>query len=354
LAIRRSSSADAEALLEELRAHLGDDSHLEGTYARLAVIGPRAVSHILRALEVADAPAHTAALLLALERIPDARAVPAILGALSRTEGTPLGDSTVRLAALRAARPLLDVSPEGTAVLDRLTTVVLDERDPDEIRRAAFDALADLPPATLRPLRQRLAKETNPAIKVLARVRRDRTAVEPGADLAALQTQLPSNPDTVLEAVQRAGARAPLSTLHAVLKNVRSVENGSGRRRDDWTAVRGAIHLALARRDSRVALYDLREALESGEGHPLPPDFLAALMLVGDGTCLEPLARAWMNAPRVAIKDRDAAWPRRLRDAFQEVLARQRPSDRKKLLTRIRQRWSAREQGHRLSELLDS
>jgi hypothetical protein len=132
------------------------------------------------------------------------------------------------------------------------------------------------------------------------------------------------------------------------------MENGPGRHLEDWTAVRGAIHLALARRDSRVALYDLREALESGEGHPLPPDFLAALTLIGDGACLEALARAWMQAPRMAAKDRDATWPRQLRDAFQEVLGRQRPSERKKLLTRIRQRWSAQQQGQRLSDLLDS
>jgi hypothetical protein len=102
-----------------------------------------------------------------------------------------------------------------------------------------------------------------------------------------------------------------------------------------------------------VALYDLRETLETGEGHPLPPEFLTALTLVGDGTCLEPVVRAWMNARPLGKTPPEATWTRQLRDAFQEVLARQRPSDRKKLLDRLHQRWRAGESAQRLSELLE-
>jgi hypothetical protein len=165
---------------------------------------------------------------------------------------------------------------------------------------------------------------------------------------------MPTNPDAVLDAVQRDGAGAPLSTLHSVLKNVRAEESQAGRKRSDWTTVRGAIHLVLARRESRVALYDLREAFEDTEAHPLPADFLAALQLIGDGTCLDPLARAWMHAPEITAKSRESAWPPQLRGVFHEVLARQRASERKKLLTRIRHRWRAPDQAQRVSELLDS
>jgi hypothetical protein len=353
LAIRRSSSADVEALLQELRAQIGDDAQIEGTYARLALIGPRAVSHILRALERSADPSEQAALFLALERIPDARSATAVSAALTGMKGAALPPPAVRLAAVRAARPLLDLPPEGTAVLERLTALVLDGNEGFGIRQAAYEALADLPSATLRPLKSRLAKDPQAAMRALTKSRSDRPAGDAPADFSGLEGRLPSNPDTVLDVVQRAGATAPLSTLHSLLKNVRSAEGGAGRKRSDWTGVRGAIHLVLARRESRVALYDLREAFEDVEQHPLPADFLTAVQLIGDGTCLEPLARAWMNAPRTSKKNRDDAWTGQLRETFQAVLARQRPAERKKTLDRLGQRWGAREHGSRWNELLE-
>src|SRR3990167_8946536 len=45
----------------------------------------------------------------------------------------------------------------------------------------------------------------------------------------------------------------------------------------------------LADRGSRLALYDVRETLETVPG-PLPVEFLSALTAVGDVSCLEPIA----------------------------------------------------------------
>ena len=101
---------------------------------------------------------------------------------------------------------------------------------------------------------------------------------------------------------------APLSTLHRLIERVRSKE-GEGRksRRKDWLAVRGALHLALARRGSRVALYDLRESIERAE-EPLPADFLEAVALIGDASCLEPVATAFVQS--AAMPDAEGVAPR--------------------------------------------
>jgi hypothetical protein len=71
------------------------------------------------------------------------------------------------------------------------------------------------------------------------------------------------------------GATAPFSALHAAVAGAREREQAESlsRRRDEWTRMRGAAHLALAHRGSRVALYDLREAFDVA-GQPLPADFL--------------------------------------------------------------------------------
>ena len=79
---------------------------------------------------------------------------------------------------------------------------------------------------------------------------------------------------------------------------------------------RGAVHAALARRGSRVALYDLREAFD-GAQTPLPLDFLTAVTAIGDASCLEPMARAWSTAP-----PGEAWWRDRLADAAADIVSR--------------------------------
>ncbi len=72
-------------------------------------------------------------------------------------------------------------------------------------------------------------------------------------------------------------------------------------RRRAWTMAIGAAHLALAQRGSRLALFDLREALDQ-----LPPDrlrdYVSAAGDVGDVSCLEPLASAWTRSPDEAVR----------------------------------------------------
>jgi len=349
VAIRRSSSADVEALIAELRASLEDDSRREAVYARLAVIGRRAVGHILEALPTAGTTEEHAALLLALERIPDLRSVEPVLAAIEPASG----NARVRLAAARVARPLLDVPSAATALLERLTTIVLDRREPSDVRRAALEAMSDLPVRTLRPLKQRLADDPDPAIRSAALGREQALASDAATGIATLEQHFPDDPDAVLESLGRGAADSPLSTLHAVLKSVREKEATAGRRRADWISVRGAIHLALARRDSRVALYDLREAFEAGDSHPLPAEFLTAVVLIGNGSCLEPLARAWMHAPGLGRRNRAGAWARQVREAVVEILSKERTASRRKILGRLQQRWSTGEDAQRLRELVE-
>ena len=54
---------------------------------------------------------------------------------------------------------------------------------------------------------------------------------------------------------------------------------------------RAAAHFALAQGGSRLALYDLRETIETAK-QPLAVKFMAAVTAIGDATCLEPIAAA--------------------------------------------------------------
>ena len=97
-------------------------------------------------------------------------------------------------------------------------------------------------------------------------------------------------------------------------------------RRAEWTRVRGRAHAVLAARGSRIALYDLRESLESmsAAAAPLPVEFLAALSTAGDASCLEAVAAAYARAPPSGPASRKGAggpedhdwWRDRLADAF--------------------------------------
>ena len=116
MAIRASASLEVRRLIGDLE---GDDAvRRDAAIARLAVIGTRAVRQILEHLTAASVTATKGPLLLALESIPDPRAVEPVLEALTSDE------AGVRLAAIRAARGLLSL-PQGTSVLDRLTALAL-------------------------------------------------------------------------------------------------------------------------------------------------------------------------------------------------------------------------------------
>lgn len=301
----------------------------DAAVARLAVIGTRAVRQLLEHLATSADPAARAALLLALEAIPDPRSVDPVLHALDATE------PDVRQAATRAARGLLAL-PQGTRLLDRLAARALDAGAPGSERIASVEALTGLPPRTLRPLLERLRDDPDRTVRE-AVARAGVPVDDPVAELEeAADGWLPREPETVLHLVARAAGDAPLSTLHRLIEKIRSrEEEGRAGRRRDWGAVRAALHLALARRGSKVALYDLRETFERAK-EPLPADYLSALGLIGDPTALEPLAVAFVAARGMADADQ---WRRDVGQVFRTIVAREGLTRRHGPIRRVRARY---------------
>ena len=101
--------------------------------------------------------------------------------------------------------------------------------------------------------------------------------------------------------------------------------------REQWRTTRAAAHVALANRGSRLALYDLRESLGAAKA-PLPVEFLTALSLIGDASCVEAVANAHAKA-------KDAWWRRHLAQAFREIVARERLTKRHAALKRAEKRF---------------
>jgi HEAT repeat protein len=325
VAIRSSASQEVRRLLGVLEQDDADDARREAALARLAVIGTRAVRQLLEHQAAAPSERARIALLAALERIPDSRAIEPVivrLAASSREE---------RLAALRAARPLLSL-PEATPLLDRIAGFLLDPAHPAVERIGALRTLSVLPARTLRPLVDQLTTDPDPDVRAAAGSGPDSTVMEVRNEAGGV---MPAEPHEVLALLQQSGAEAPLPTLHRLVALARVKEgDGPEARRRDWSAVRGALHLALARRGSTVALYDLREAV-AGAREPLALDYLTAMTLVGDGSCLEPLAAAYVQAASMADAE---GWRREVAAAFRAIVARERITRRHGAIRRIRAR----------------
>ena len=337
MAIRTSASQEVRRLVGDLSLEgPAGEPRREAAVARLAVIGTRAVRQLLEALTSATSSAQRAAILGALEAIPDHRTVEPVRALL----GAP--ELEVRLAAARASRALLGL-PQGTPLLDTTTIIALDRSQPDALRAGVIEALATLPPRTVKPLWDRLKDDPSPAVRSLL-TRAGAVVDDPVADLEEVADGwLPRDPGAVLQLVSRASSDAPLSTLHRIVERVRTKEaeaKKKGRKRE-WLSVRGAAHVALAKRNSRVALYDLREAIEQAS-EPLPADFLEAVRLVGDQTALEPLAAAYVHSESMADGE---AWRRSLADTFQSIVARERITRRSSALKRVGTRFRDRVAG---------
>lgn len=95
---------------------------------------------------------------------------------------------------------------------------------------------------------------------------------------------------------------------------------------------RAAAHHVLAQRNSRVALYDLRETFDAAHG-PLPLDVLHAAALIGDASCIEPLGRAW------AAAGKDLWWRDRLAETARAIVAREKLTGRHSAIRRVRERY---------------
>ena len=295
MAIR--TGGEVERLVADLRG--SDELRRDAAIARLRVIGARAIDRLARVVvEAADAGTRAAAL-KALEGVDDERVVDVA------RRGLEDADASVRVAAIAVLRGWV-TRERGTAILAALSAMALDAAQEPTVRLAALDGLSELPRELVQPLVDQVPKA-------------------PAADA--------DDPLAVREWLA-SHEQAPLSQLHAIVVRIRERERAerSRERRRQWLVTRGAVHHVLARRGSRVALYDLRETFDAA-AEPLPLDFLTAAAAVGDASCLEPMARAWAAVPG------DPWWRDRLGDAAAEIMSRARVSGRAAIVKRIRGRW---------------
>ena len=154
----------------------------------------------------------------------------------------------------------------------------------------------------------------------------------------AIDGRLPESPADLREALNAEAASAPLNQLRKLVDAARTREREApAQSRAEWLALRGALHQALALRGSRVALYDLREAVEGG-GTPLPASFLAALHVLGDPSCLEPLAVAWAATSDAKTQEL-ARWRQQLEAAFRAIVQREKLTKRSAAMKRVTARW---------------
>ena len=326
MAIRSSSAKDIDALITDLSSERAVVR--ETALARLTVIGSRAVIHLTELASAAAAPASTRiAALRALEAIGDARAIDAASLALDDA------DKGLAVAAASTLQRFL-TGKKGATATDALTAKALDVRAGDAVRLAALVSLDELGTAALTPLWKALATDPSASIRAhVADARRGMRAEISAEDDGAL----PDDPEKLRRQLSLGRASAPLPELHAIVEHIRAQEaSDSGARRDAWTRARGAAHLALARRGSRLGLYDLRESLEQSAS-PLPVEFMAALSLAGDVTCLESIAAAYSHVPKGA----DKWWRDHLLDAFHAIVKRERVTARHAVMKKIQARWPA-------------
>lgn len=329
--IRKSSAASIDALTADLASPSAVTR--EAAIARLAVIGPRAVESLVAIVGHAqNGPTARLGAIRALEALADERALDAALGAALDP------DAGVATGAVALARVFLQ-GRRDPAVLDRLTAIALDCTRPDTVRLAAVAAISDLNPATLRPLWEALATDPSPAIRERVgtgpRPSGPQAEVPAGVQLhEAAEAGLPEHAETLRRLLNAGGTTAPLPTVHRIIERLREREAAvPAPARAEWTRARGTAHVALAKRSSRVGLYDLREALE-GASAPLPVEFLAALSIAGDASCLEAIAVAHGRAA-------DTWWRQHLADTFQAIVARERLTRRHAVMRKIEKRWGA-------------
>lgn len=317
----------------------GDDDVARDTAgARLSVIGTRAVPQLLNALRVTGSAVAGAAILKVLEASTDRRALDAAIALLH----DPATDPKVAAAATALAGAFLD-STNASLALDALSGVLLDERYPDDLRLRALDALERMPRRIIAPLRKRLATDPSEAIRRRSAARSEpgTGSVHPLPSIESIAAGAPADPTALTESVAAAAGTAALPILHRLIEVTRAREESAPARADraEWRAARGAVHLALAARGSRVALYDLRETLGAA-GAPLPADFLRAAASVGDATCLEPVAAALARQPS-SIDQKEREWRDQLMRAGRAIVARERLTRRHAVMRRILKTWPA-------------
>lgn len=323
MVIKASAAAEIRKLVQSLSD--ADSVVRETAVARLAVIGPRAVPHLISAYEAAGDRSMRAAILRALEPMGDRRAASVAASAIG--EG---GD--VALAAALLLGGLLE-SQEGNTgadALDTLLTAALDTRNERRLRLAAM--------AILRRKNIDIAAAAEPPDddgkpRTPQRGAGTSTGEHEATWRDALDGHLPDDPRVLREALDEKASVAPLSELRKLVDQVRSKESTADSNRDAWRALRGSMHQALAMRGSRVALYDLRETLESADT-PLPPSFAAAVQVLGDSSCLDAIAAAYSRSTSHDDRSRHL-----LASAFAAIAAREKIGARHVVMKRISTKW---------------
>ena len=324
MVIKASSGKEVDALVADLSSESAIKR--DAAVARLTVIGQRAVERLIKLTSnrKASAVARVAAFRV-LEGIGEPRGLRPALAAFAEP------DSAIAVAALNAARVFLHSSP-GVEALDRFIELALDRGRPVAVRVAAIQALTDLPEVTVRPVLTALKDDPDAEIRNILQPLPRRAAVNTVQRLeSAAEGTLPGDPEALKSAIARSASSVPLPTLHQIVERIRVHEGTVPReRRVEWMATRAATHLALAHRNSRLALYDLRETIESSKER-IPVEFFAAVTAIGDTTCLEPIAIAYSRA-----KD---DWSRRqLADAFRAIVSREKLTRRHAVAKKIEKR----------------
>ena len=336
MAIRRSAAVEIEPLIDDL---CGSDAVARETAgARLAVIGGRAVPHLVRAFEHTGSPVARAAILKVFETCRDRRGLDLALDIVDDAAADP----KVLSAAVTVLGAHLD-GDDGARALDALSALALERDHGDLVRLQAADLLARALPTVTAPLRRQLAKDTSAAVRqwAAAASAREAPAVDPRAALEAVADGAAADPVLLQALVADGAAGMPLPTLHRVIEQVRLREARLAAEADrvEWLRVRGAVHFALAIKGSRVAAYDLRETL-AGATPALPPDFIAAAGLVGDASCLDAIAGA-LAAPPAALDNRDQRWRDDLIRAGRAIVQREHLTRRHAAVRKIAKAWPA-------------
>ena len=324
MAIKPSASAEVRALIVSLSND--DPTVRETAIARLAVIGARAVDRLIEHYAAAPVDARVA-VLRTLEAIGDPRALP-----LARTALAEGGD--VAVAAAGTLRPLLESPGESTAgeALDLLISAALAPDVARSVRIAAFAALRDIPVDLRDRLSTALADDPDSVVRAAGQdVGGEKAAIAEWNE--AIAGRVGQDPGALVTAAATRSAETPLSELQRLIEaaRARELDDVSRAQAGEWRTLRGILHEALARRSSTVALYDLRESVAASDA-ALPPAFARALQLIGDESCLEPVAAAYCRTT-------DAAWREQLRQAFATISTREKLTPRSAVARRIVSRW---------------
>jgi hypothetical protein len=315
--IRPSAGGEIRQLIEALGA--ADELRRESAVARLRVIGSRAVDRLLG--EYPTAPAQVrVGILRVLESIADPRTI-----AIARTA---LDDESpeVAVAAVGTLRALMKGTHAGAArdALDALLARAASAGRPSALQVAVLDALRDAPADVQQALYAAVGHA--PAVG-------DTSAGAEWQDI--VEGRFPTDAEAVKRTLNAKRSSARLIELQRLVDRLRAREQQERdpHGREQWRAVRGAAHQALAARNSRLALYDLRDSLLEPER--LPVAFLAAIEEIGDDSCLEPLAAAYDASSRSG----DAWWREHVARAFRAIVHREGLTRRHAAVKRVLARW---------------